>query len=119
MLHRDRVPHFVTLGQSCYAAWSDWADKCRKLCNCAWHAECKRPDMMIKSALLAMMVSGVVALGCGGNNAPADGPAENTGEKVDSAAEDAKEGVEKATEKTGEAIEDGGDKVKSTTKDEN
>ena len=75
--------------------------------------------MMLKSALLAMMVSGVFAVACGGNKAPADGPAENAGEKVDSAAEDAKEGVEKATEKTGEAIEDGGDKVKSTTKDEN
>lgn len=75
--------------------------------------------MIIKSALLAMMVSGALAVACGGNKAPADGPAENAGEKVDSAAEDAKEGVEKATEETGEAIEEGGDKVKSTTKDEN
>lgn len=75
--------------------------------------------MIVKSALLAVMVSGALAVACGGNKAPADGPAENAGEKVDSAAEDAKDGVEKATEKTGDAIEDGGDKVKSTTKDEN
>lgn len=75
--------------------------------------------MTTKSALLAMMVSGALSVGCGGNNAPADGPAENAGEKVDSAAEDTKEGVEKAAEKTGEALEEGGDKVKSTTKDEN
>ena len=78
---------------------------------------------MTKSVLLALLVSGSVAVACGPNKAPADGPAdgpgESTGAKVDEAAEDTKEGVEKATEKTGDAVENAGDKVKETTKDEN
>ena len=77
----------------------------------------KPPDMR-NPILLASVLSGLSLIACGGNNEPAEGPAEHAGEKVDEAAHDTKEGVEKATEKTGEAIENAGDKVKEETKDE-
>lgn len=115
------MAQFVTLGQHCSKISRAFGANLRRFWDSRrWHIECKRLGMLNKSTLLALMVSGAaLMMACGGNNAPADGPAENAGEKVDDAAHDTKEGVEKATEKTGEAVEDAGDKVKSTTKDEN
>ena len=72
----------------------------------------------MNSKLLVLGFSSALFFACGGSNKPADGPAENAGEKVDNAAKDAENGAEKASEKTGEAVEDAGDMVKEKTKDE-
>jgi hyperosmotically inducible protein len=61
----------------------------------------------------------LLAVACGGSNKPAEGPAENAGEKVDKAAEDTKDAAEDTSEKAGEKLEEAGDKAKEKTKDEN
>jgi hypothetical protein len=73
--------------------------------------------MTTRNKVLTTMVFGL-AIGCGGRDQHAEGPAENAGETVDEAAEDTKEGAEDAAEKTGDAVEDAGDKVEDATKDE-
>ena len=72
---------------------------------------------------LAPLIVGL-ALGCGGGDKHAEGPAEETGEKVDEAAEDTKDAAEDAAEETGDAAEkagdkaeDAGDKAEDATKD--
>jgi len=75
---------------------------------------------MRKPFLVASIFVGSLSMiACGGNKEPAEGPAEQAGENIDTAASDTKQGAENAAENTGEAVENAGDKVKEETKDEN
>jgi hypothetical protein len=69
-----------------------------------------------------MLVISMLALGgfvaCGGNDKPAEGPAEQAGKDVDEAAKATKEAAEDASEKAGEKAEEAGDKLEQETKDE-
>jgi hypothetical protein len=56
----------------------------------------------------------LVAVACGGNDKPAEGPAERTGEKMDEAADD----VEREAEKAGDKMEQAGDKVEEKVEKE-
>jgi hypothetical protein len=71
-------------------------------------------DTMLKLGMLVLM--GAVA--CGGNDKPAEGPAERAGKNVDEAAKDTKEAAEDASEKAGEKAEEAGDAIQKETKDE-
>jgi len=71
-----------------------------------------------KPIALLIAVTGAVALaGCGGSNKEAEGPAEQTGEKVDNAAEDTKDKANEAAEDTKDKANDAADDVKDKTDD--
>ena len=63
-------------------------------------------------------VFAVLAVACGGNDKPAEGPAEHAGEKVDEAAEDVKEKAEEAGDKMENAADKAEDKVEKEKKEE-
>jgi hypothetical protein len=56
----------------------------------------------------------LVAIACGGNDKPAEGPAERSGEKMDEAADD----VERKAEEAGDKVEEAGDKVEEKVEKE-
>ena len=58
------------------------------------------------------------AVACGGNDKPAEGPAEHAGEKVDEAADDVKEKADEAGDKMEEAGDKAEEKVEKEKKEE-
>lgn len=73
--------------------------------------------MTTRTALLTYGAALAIALtsaACGSKK-PADGPAENAGEKIDDAAKDTKEGAKKAAEETKEGAKKVGDDVEKKT----
>jgi hypothetical protein len=56
----------------------------------------------------------LVTIACGGNDKPAEGPAERSGEKMDEAADD----VERKAEEAGDKVEEAGDKVEEKVEKE-
>lgn len=59
----------------------------------------------------------LLTLACGGSKEPAEGPAENAGEKVDEAGEKAAEKTEEAGDKIEDAADKAEDKVDNEKKD--
>ncbi len=70
-----------------------------------------------------LMIAGLLGVGCGGSQEPAEapdaeGPMEEAGEAVDEAAEDVEDVAEEAAEDVGEAAEEAGDELEEATSDE-
>jgi hypothetical protein len=72
----------------------------------------------MKTILTLSMLALGSAVACGGNDKPAEGPAEQAGKDVDEAAKDTKEAAEDASEKAGQKAEEAGDAIEEGTKDE-
>jgi hypothetical protein len=69
----------------------------------------------MKNVISALVLSlSVYAVGCGGSDKPAEGPAERAGEKMDKAADD----VERKADEAGDKMEEAGDKVEEKVEKE-
>ena len=60
------------------------------------------------------IVIGLLVVACGGNDKPAEGPAERAGEKMDRAGEE----VEQKADEAGQKMEEAGDKVEEKVEKE-
>jgi len=63
-------------------------------------------------------VLALLALACGGNDKPAEGPAERAGEKMDEAGEKVKEKADEAGDKMENAADKAEDKIDKEKKEE-
>ena len=72
----------------------------------------------MKASVLAAVIGFAAAVtACGGNDKPAEGPAEKAGKKVDQAGADTKEAAKDAADKVDQKADEAGEKIKEKTND--